>query len=173
MLGPLQVVDGGRRVPIPAAKHRVLLACLLLRASELVTVDELAEAIWSDALPEDPRNAVQVYVSRLRKLLGDAELLQGRPHGYVLAVARGDVDVGRFEWLVAQARDAAGVGDRETEATLLRRALALWRGEPLADVPSELLHREAVMVAGRAAPGGAAASHRGRPCAWPARRAGG
>jgi DNA-binding SARP family transcriptional activator len=145
VLGPLQVVDGGRPVPIPAAKHRVLLACLLLRASELVTVDELAEAIWSDALPEDPRNAVQVYVSRLRKLLGDAELLQGRPQGYVLAVARGDVDVGQFEWLVAHARDAAGVGDRDTEATLLRRALVLWRGEPLADVPSELLHRDAVM----------------------------
>jgi predicted short-subunit dehydrogenase-like oxidoreductase (DUF2520 family) len=103
------------------------------RASELVTVDELAEAIWSDALPEDPRNAVQVYVSRLHKLLGDAELLQGRPQGYVLAVARGDLDVGQFERLVAQARDAAGVGDRgrheealacQRESLGIRRELA-------------------------------------------------
>src|SRR5262245_55151630 len=46
LLGPLKVVDGGRPVPIPSAKHRVMLACLLLRAGKLVTVDELAEAIW-------------------------------------------------------------------------------------------------------------------------------
>jgi DNA-binding SARP family transcriptional activator/tetratricopeptide (TPR) repeat protein len=144
LLGPLKVVDGGRPVPIPSAKHRVLLACLLLRAGELITVDELAEAIWGEALPADPRRVVQTYVARLRKVLGGTQLIQSRPEGYVLAVAPGDVDVGRFELLLAQARDAADARDHDTEAATLRQALGLWRGEPLADVPSETLHRDAV-----------------------------
>jgi tetratricopeptide (TPR) repeat protein len=62
----------------------------------------------------------------------------------VIAVAPSDVDVGRFELLLEQARNAAGAGDRHTEAAVLRRALALWRGEPLVDVPSETLHRDTV-----------------------------
>jgi DNA-binding SARP family transcriptional activator len=58
LLGPLTVIDGDRRVPIQSAKHRILLAALLLRAGELVTLDELAEAIWGDALRADPRRVV-------------------------------------------------------------------------------------------------------------------
>jgi DNA-binding SARP family transcriptional activator/Flp pilus assembly protein TadD/DNA polymerase III delta prime subunit len=143
LLGPLTVIDGDRRVPIQSAKHRILLAALLLRAGELVTLDELAEAIWGDALRADPRRVVQTYVARLRKLLGGTELIQSRPEGYAIAVAPGDVDVHRFEMLLEQARDAAGAEDRHAEAAMLRQALALWRGEPLVDVASELLHRDA------------------------------
>ncbi len=143
LLGPLEVIDGDRAVPIRSAKHRILLAALLLRAGELVTVDELAEAIWGAALPADPRRVIQTYVARLRKLLGATELIQSRPEGYAIAVALGDVDVRRFEMLLEKARDAAGVEDRHAEAELLHQALAMWRGKPLADVPSELLHRDA------------------------------
>jgi DNA-binding SARP family transcriptional activator/Tfp pilus assembly protein PilF len=142
LLGPLRVVVDGRPVPIQARRHRVVLAALLLRAGELVTVDELAEAVWGEALPAHPRKVVQTYVARLRKLLG-AELLQSRPEGYVLAVAHAEVDVGRFELLLEQAEEAAGRGNRQVEAELLGQALGLWRGEPLADVASEALHREA------------------------------
>jgi DNA-binding SARP family transcriptional activator/Tfp pilus assembly protein PilF len=131
-------------VVIQSAKHRMLLAGLLLRAGAVVTVDELAEAIWGDALPADPRSVVQTYVARLRKLLGGGELIQSRPEGYVIAVAPGDVDVGRFELLLGRARDAAGRGDRDAESGMLGQALGLWRGEPLADVPSETLRRDAV-----------------------------
>jgi DNA-binding SARP family transcriptional activator len=144
LLGPLIVTDQGRPVPIPAAKQRTLLACLLLRAGELVTNDELAEAIWSDALPAEPRRAVQTYVTRLRKLLG-TDMLQSRPEGYLLAASRDQSDLGRFQLLVEQAREAAQADDRAAEAMALRQALALWRGEPLADVPSALLHRDAVV----------------------------
>jgi DNA-binding SARP family transcriptional activator len=122
LLGPLKVVDGDRAVPIQAAKLRVLLACLLLRAGELVTVGELAEAIWGEALPADPRRVVHTYIARVRKLLS-AGLLQSRPEGYVIAVAADDVDVGRFERLLEQARDAAAVGDRQREAAVLHQAL--------------------------------------------------
>jgi DNA-binding SARP family transcriptional activator/DNA polymerase III delta prime subunit len=141
VLGPLQVIDDARPVPIPSAKQRMLLATLVLRAGELVTIDELAEAVWGDALPADPRRAVQTYVTRLRKLLSGSKLLQSRPQGYVLAVARHETDQGRFELLLERASDAAGKGDRASEAEVLRQALALWRGVPLADVPSALLHR--------------------------------
>jgi DNA-binding SARP family transcriptional activator len=143
VLGPLKVIDGDRPIPIPSAKLRILLAALLLRAGELVTLDELAEALWGDALPADPRRVVQTYVTRLRKLLGGTEPIQSRPEGYAIAVAPDEVDVRRFEMLLENARDAAGAGDRHAEVEVLRQALALWRGEPLADVPSELLHRNA------------------------------
>jgi len=143
LLGPLRVVEDGRLVQIQAARHRVVLAALVLRAGELVTVDELAEAVWGEALPASPRKVVQTYVARVRKLLGGTELIQSRPEGYVLAVPREDVDVGRFEVLLGQAREAAGRGDRHAEAEVLRQALGLWRGEPLADVASEVLRRDA------------------------------
>ena len=149
LLGPLRVVDdAGRVVVIPAAKQRVVLACLALRPGELVTVDELAEAIWAGRLPANPRRAVQTHVVRLRKLLGGGGLLQGRPEGYALAVAPQAVDVGRFGALVAQARAAAAAGDRQAEAVLLAEALGLWRGEPLADVPLEGAQREVVVGLG-------------------------
>ena len=144
LLGPLEVAVDGRAVAIPSAKQRALLACLLLRAGELVTVDELAEAIWGEALPAEPRRTVQVYVTRLRQLLGGVELIQSRPEGYVIDVAPGDLDLCRFELLLERARDAADMGDRHREAALLRQALGLWRGEPLVDVPSGTLHRDAV-----------------------------
>jgi len=144
LFGPLEVLDGGRPVAIQSAKHRILLAALLLRAGELVTVDELADAVWGDALPASPRRAIQTYVSRLRQLLHAEELVQSRPEGYVLGVARSDVDVGRFELLLERAREAAGTGGRNAEAEALRQALGLWRGKPLADVTSEPLHRHAV-----------------------------
>jgi len=124
LLGPLKVVDGGRLVPIRSAKHRVLLAALLLRAGELVTVDELADAVWGDALPASPRKAVQTHVSRLRQLLRGAELIQSQPEGYVIAVAHGDVDVGRFGLLLEAARGAVGRGDR---APRRRRCGRRWR----------------------------------------------
>jgi DNA-binding SARP family transcriptional activator/DNA polymerase III delta prime subunit len=144
LLGLVELTDGGRVVPVPSVRLRVLLACLLLRAGQLVTVDELAEAVWGDGgLPAKPRRAVQTYVARLRKLLG-AGLIHTRGEGYVLTVAPGDVDVGRFELLLEQARHVGGEGDRQAEAALLRQALGLWRGEPLADAPSAVLHHQVV-----------------------------
>jgi DNA-binding SARP family transcriptional activator len=142
LLGPLEVIDRGRPVPIQSARHRVLLAALLLRAGELVMVDELAEAVWGDALPASPRKAIQTHVSRLRSVLSDTEVIEWQPTGYVMRVDRGELDVGRFELLLEQAGDAASKGDRQAEAEGLREALALWRGEPLVDVPSDTLQRD-------------------------------
>jgi DNA-binding SARP family transcriptional activator len=133
ILGPIEVVDGDRVVPLPRLKNRALLALLLLHAGEVVSVDRLLEDLWGGRPPQAARNALQNYVSQLRKALG-AKLVLTRAPGYVLDVGTEQVDFGRFDSLVATARAA---DDEEERAELLRKALALWRGEPFADLPDE------------------------------------
>jgi DNA-binding SARP family transcriptional activator len=101
LLGPLEAVDRGKPLLIRSARHRELLAALLLRAGEMVTLDEFAEAVWGDRLPANPRKTIQAYVSRLRKLLRGAGLIEARPDGYVIMVAPEDFDVSqssRISW---------------------------------------------------------------------------
>lgn len=104
LLGPLEVVDGGRPLRIQSAKHRMLLAGLLLRPGQLVTIDQPAETMWGATLPADPCKVIQTYVARVRKLLGGGELIQSRPEGYVIAVARDDTEGRRL--IRRQAHDA-------------------------------------------------------------------
>jgi hypothetical protein len=86
ILGPLEVVADGRVVALGGAKQRTLLALLLVRAKEPVSVDVLAEALWDDGPPPTAAKMIQGYVSQLRKALGDGVLVT-RPSGYLLAVA--------------------------------------------------------------------------------------
>ena len=125
------MADGGQLVPLGGAKQRGLLAILLLSANEVVSADRLIDELWGECLPGSGRSALQVRVSQLRKALGaaGAQLLTRAP-GYVLAVGQDQLDLHRFERLVGEA-DAVGPA---TAATRLREALALWRGEPLADI---------------------------------------
>jgi DNA-binding SARP family transcriptional activator/Tfp pilus assembly protein PilF len=141
LLGPLLVRRGDAAVPVPAGKQRTVLAALLLNANQVVPVEQLAEALWGAAAPRSARVTVQNYVVRLRKALGDEGhgRIGTRPRGYVISVADGELDTARFEVLLSTARQAAGDGWWDTAATQAREALALWRGEPLADVESELL----------------------------------
>ena len=132
ILGPLEVVEQDRPIALGGARQRALLAVLLLHANEVVSVDRLADALWSEATPRTATKTVQVYVSRLRKALGDERLVTRAP-GYVLDVDRAEVDLRRFERLFAEARGTAP----EEAAEKLRRALSLWRGSPLADLAYE------------------------------------
>ena len=75
-------------------------------------------------------------MSNLRKVLGDG-LLVTRGHGYLLQAEPGQLDVDRFESLVAEGRRARQAGDAQTAAERLREALGLWRGPPLADFAYE------------------------------------
>jgi DNA-binding SARP family transcriptional activator len=136
ILGPLAVSRGGEPVSLSGRRSTELLSLLLLRANEVVASDRLIEDLWAGAPPANPRKAVQVYVSRLRKSLG-IEVLETRALGYLLRVAEGELDAWRFERLVAEGRQALAVGDPTSAATLLRHALALWRGPALADVMYE------------------------------------
>src|SRR5919198_2495115 len=105
ILGPLEVLDEGRVVPVGGAKPRALLAALLLRANEVVSAERLIDELWGEEPPETAANALQVHVSQLRKALG-ADVVVRRGAGYELAVAREAVDLGQFERLVANARAA-------------------------------------------------------------------
>jgi DNA-binding SARP family transcriptional activator len=132
LLGPLEVRAGEGPLPLGAPKQRALLALLLLNANRVVARGRLIDELWGEEPPETAAKAVQVYVSRLRKLL-PAGMLVTRPPGYLLKVEPEAVDLWRFERLVAEARE----GEPAAAATLLRQALALWRGPPLAEFAEE------------------------------------
>jgi DNA-binding SARP family transcriptional activator len=129
ILGSLEVVEQGLELAPGRRKRRALLAVLLLRANEPVPVEVLADALWEGAPPLTAAKAVHGHVSALRKLLG-AERIETRAGGYLLRLQPGELDLERFEALLAAARRVAGAEER---ATRLGEALELWRGEPLAD----------------------------------------
>jgi DNA-binding SARP family transcriptional activator len=134
VLGPLEVLDEGRPLELGAPQQRALLAFLLLHANEVVSTDRLAEALWPGGIPRTASKAIQVYVSALRKSFGGARgALETRGPGYVLHVGPGQLDLQEFERLLAAAQE----GEASARAAILRDALALWRGAPLADFEYE------------------------------------
>src|SRR5215469_17298013 len=147
ILGPLEVwSDNEGWAAIGAPKWRSLLACLLVRPGQLISTESLILELWGDSPPAKANNLVSIYVHRLRRMIGDSEgrLLVYRAPGYLLRVAPGDVDLQEFERLVADGRNALAAAEPQRAAGLLADALALWRGELLADVaPSTLISTEA------------------------------
>ena len=132
ILGPLEVFDGGRVLPLGGGQQRALLALLLLRRNEVVSTDRLIEDLWSGQPPATAHKIVQIYVSQLRKVLGEGRLVTRAP-GYLLQVGQGQLDADRAARLLADGRRALGDGHAPAAADRLREALALWRGAPLAD----------------------------------------
>jgi DNA-binding SARP family transcriptional activator len=129
VLGPLEVVRDGRALELTRPKQRSLLALLLLHPGEIVSTDRLVDGLWGAEPPKAAVGSLQNLVSELRKALGPG-VVKTQPPGYVLEVAREQLDLHRFEDLVARAADAR---DPQRRASCLREALALWRGPPLAD----------------------------------------
>ena len=141
ILGPLEVADGDAVVPLAGVKQRALLALLLLNANQVVSSDRLVEELWTGQSPEAGRAALQVRVSQLRKALGDGgAALITRPPGYLVRVGRDELDLHRFERLVSEADQ----GEPAAAATMLREALGLWRGSPLADLGYEAFAQPAI-----------------------------
>jgi DNA-binding SARP family transcriptional activator/tetratricopeptide (TPR) repeat protein len=130
ILGPLEVHDGNHRLRLGGARQRALLGLLLLHANEVVSSDRLVDQLWGDA---DGSKALQVAVSRLRKVIGP-DVLVTRPPGYELRVEPGELDLHRFQELVAEGRAAR---DPAAASETLTEAVALWRGPPLADLTFE------------------------------------
>ncbi len=120
-----------------AGNQRALLALLLLNARQEVSRDRLIDELWGEDAPPTAAKIVQNYVSHLRRELGEGEpadgLLVTTGRGYVLELTDGELDVERFEALLAQGQDVLAKGDAAQASELLRSALALWRGPPLAD----------------------------------------
>src|SRR5215218_738954 len=96
VLGPLEVRRDGRSVALPGGKPRAVLAVLLLHANEPVSAERLAVALWGEDAPVGAVRTVQVYVSRLRRALGDDQLLATSRAGYRLRVRPGELDLDRF-----------------------------------------------------------------------------
>jgi DNA-binding SARP family transcriptional activator/tetratricopeptide (TPR) repeat protein len=141
ILGPLQVLAGGRQLVelvVAAPSQRALLAVLLLRPNQVVTIGQLIEDLWGPTPPARAEAALRVKVSRLRRLLGQAghRVLVTRPGGYLLRLETEQLDAGRFERLAAQGQQALAAGQAQVAAERLAAALGLWRGPVLADVPA-------------------------------------
>jgi DNA-binding SARP family transcriptional activator len=133
ILGPLEAVaDGGGLLPLGGTKQRALLALLLLDTGRVVSVDRLVEALWAGEPPRTAATSLQNFVSQLRKALG-ADSIVTRAPGYLIQVEAGQLDLAHVRRLVDEARAA----DPPRRARLLGEALALWRGEPLAELAYE------------------------------------
>jgi DNA-binding SARP family transcriptional activator/tetratricopeptide (TPR) repeat protein len=147
LLGTLTLVNGaGHPVAVPGARRRALLASLLLSANVPVSSDALAEAVWDGSAPPGAATTLRSHVRRLRQALGPqagARITACDP-GYLIAVQEPELDVLGFE---AACRDA-GVARRATRwqeaSAAAARALELWRGTPLLDVPSQVLRDQFV-----------------------------
>ena len=143
ILGPLEIVENGRPVIVGAPKVRALLVMLLLHRGEVVSIDRLIDALWGERPPATAAKTVQVYVSNLRKALGDGLLVTcGR--GYVLEAEADRVDAELFATLSSDGRAALEAGNPRAAAERLRQALGLWRGPPLADFAYEQFAQSAI-----------------------------
>jgi predicted ATPase/DNA-binding SARP family transcriptional activator len=136
VLGSFEAQAGDEPISLGGFKQRALLALLVLNANEVVGRDRLIDDLWGDHPPETAVQSVQVYVSRLRKLLPDDTLLT-RPAGYLLAIEPDTLDLRRFERLLADGREALAGNDADNAARVLREALELWRGPALAEFAFE------------------------------------
>ena len=138
LLGPLRITLDARRIAVPSAKERALIAVLIIDVERPVSITQLIDAIWGDDPPESARKSVHTYVWRLRRSLGvepgNAERIAARPSGYQLRAGPEDIDVTRFGRLLDEGKRAAALGDQAATSAKLRAALALWRGDPLQDV---------------------------------------
>ena len=142
VLGPLQVAKDGRLLPLGGFKQRELLALLLLDRNRVVPRDRLVDALWGERPPASAANGIQIYVSKLRRLLSDGETgaagaIVTEPPGYRLRVPPGELDADQFERLIAEGREALGVANAEQAEKTFARALALWHGAPFADFGAE------------------------------------
>jgi DNA-binding SARP family transcriptional activator len=147
LLGTLMLVDdAGDPKAVPGPRQRALLASLLLSANVPVSSDALAEAVWDGSPPPGALTTLRSLIRRLRSALGPqagARITACDP-GYLISVQEAELDVLRFE---AACRDAAAArwAARWPEASAAAtRALELWRGIPLLDVPSQVLRDQFV-----------------------------
>ena len=141
ILGPVEILDGERVLPLGGPKRRAVVAALLLHPNRVVASDRLTDLVWGDDPPATALGSLQNHVLRLRRELGDRVVT--RPPGYLLRVELGELDLDRFRGLCDEAR----ASEPREAAALLHEALALWRGDPLADLTGEPVGAAAASLA--------------------------
>jgi predicted ATPase/DNA-binding SARP family transcriptional activator len=146
MLGPLEVRSEGKLVVLAGRRQRALLSLLLLRANEAVSVDALVEGLWGETPPRTASHALQVFVSDLRKAFRGAgeDRIATQSPGYLIRVEPDELDLHRFERLATEGRSALARDDPAAASAVLAEALALWRGDPLADLAYEAFAQEPI-----------------------------
>jgi DNA-binding SARP family transcriptional activator len=146
VLGRLSIRDEDAEIAISAPKQRVMLAALLRRANQVVSLDELAEVLWDSTPPPTARVTLRNHVKSLRQVLGPAVAARivTLPPGYLIDLREPELDLLRFTSLCAAGSEAVRSHRWDQADASLSAALALWRGSPLADVPSEVLRRDEI-----------------------------
>ncbi|MFD8972901.1 BTAD domain-containing putative transcriptional regulator [Streptomyces sp. NPDC059593] len=135
ILGPVEALATGPEAPALAPRHRAVLAYLLLHAGVAISTDRLIDAMWGPLPPDSARAQIQTTIAAIRRMLrasGADGMLATRSAGYVIDPEPGHLDLREFTDLVAKAPAASD--DPRDAAARIRTALALWRGEPLADI---------------------------------------
>ncbi|MCX4986051.1 BTAD domain-containing putative transcriptional regulator [Streptomyces sp. NBC_00572] len=135
ILGPVEALAPGPESPGLAPRHRAVLAYLLLHAGVAISTDRLIEAMWGPLPPDSARAQIQTTIAAIRRMLRASEadrMLATRPAGYVITPEPGQLDLDDFTALIVKAPDTPD--DPRGTVDQIRRALALWRGEPLADI---------------------------------------
>jgi DNA-binding SARP family transcriptional activator len=139
VLGPLEIADGDRPIPLRSLKQRVLMAVLLCEPNREIPAWRLVDALWEGQPPPSADENLRVYVHRLRRAVGGDRIVHQRA-GYAVALQAEELDSHRFERLVEQGRaDHAAGGDC---VLALRQALALWRGPAFAGLDGVPMLRE-------------------------------
>ncbi|WP_171064327.1 BTAD domain-containing putative transcriptional regulator [Actinomadura soli] len=146
VLGPVEARADGAAVPVGGPAVRAVLAMLLLDAGRVVPSGRLIDGLYGEKPPSGAANALQSQVSRLRRGLGDAGLVENLPAGYRIAVGADDVDVHRFERLARDGRRAIADGRHRAAAGAFEEALGLWRGPALADVSAPFAEAQAARL---------------------------
>ena len=142
LLGEFTVLLDDRRLDLGGPRQRSVLALLLLQRDRAISTSSLADKLWPDDQPLSAIKTVQIYVSRLRDVLGpEAGRLSSTSSGYRLAVADDEFDVARFERGLRQAREASASGDQDRARATLEAALAEWSGPALGDIADERFAR--------------------------------
>jgi DNA-binding SARP family transcriptional activator len=136
VLGPLTVRRDGERLEFGGPREQAVLACLVIRAGEVVSTEALVRGVWSaDDQPESPVDAVRTSVRRLRAVLepdrprgAPSQQLRTAQRGYLLDLARERVDSHQFDEMLGRARTALAQDRADLAAELARESLSLWRG---------------------------------------------
>jgi DNA-binding SARP family transcriptional activator/pimeloyl-ACP methyl ester carboxylesterase len=145
LLGPLEAGDGSTTVALAGRKQRALLARLLLDANRTVAAERLVDDLWGAEVPESAQKMIQIYVSQLRKVLPEG-MLRTRPPGYAIEVDPMSIDAVRFERLRLEGEAAHAAGNAGLAAQRFSDALALWRGDPLAEFQEPFARAEAARL---------------------------
>ncbi|MEV4288530.1 BTAD domain-containing putative transcriptional regulator [Nonomuraea bangladeshensis] len=140
VLGPVEAYEHDDGLDLGGLRQRAVLARLLVARGQVVPVDTLLYDLWDDDAAKGAQSGLQVYISRLRRVLepgrprgGPNRLLVTVASGYALRVASEQVDALRFEQLVRAAGEHLEEGDPQSARGRLEKALGLWRGTPYSD----------------------------------------